>query len=303
LHLSRRKHKLISKDFVISTATPSWDDLHEVANAQSGHVTAQQASDVGFSVQLLHKHVATGNLERVERGIYRIARFPPSDNENLVVVWLWSNRQAVFSHETAMQLHDLSDALPARVHMTLPLATSRRRKRPEGAVIHHADLPDTDRQWLGPVPITRPARTVLYVAAAHGDAALVAQAIDKGIRNDLFTFEQVANAGRYVANAQGWGTPIRPRGMSHSDGSEVGEDFASRFYSRPISGTCNKRPPADWPTQAVELGQEAGARLRVAQYLPSRAMFLEFAWRIDKMPEERAVTRLRKRLAKRFSWA
>ena len=56
----------------------------------------------------------------VRRGIYRLVHFPASDHEDLVVLWLWSEQAGVFSHETALALHDLSDALPGKVHMTLP---------------------------------------------------------------------------------------------------------------------------------------------------------------------------------------
>ena len=278
----------------MSPGLPSWDDLHEVANSQSGHFTAQQADEAGFSAQLLHKHVQNGNLERVARGIYRITRFPPSDHEDLVVLWLWSDREAVFSHETSMQLHDLSDALPARVHMTMPRTTSRRKKIPEGAVLHFADIPEGDRQWLGPVQITKPARSVLDVSAAHGDASLVAQAIDQGIRTGLFTFDDVAIAGGYVATAQGWGTQIRPDGH---------QKLGGQFFARPISGVCASRPPADWPTVAKEIGHEFGAFLRVSHYFLSRTMQIEFAWPVGDVPDERRVNTLRRRLAKRFSWA
>ena len=278
----------------MSVSTPSWDDLHEIANGQSGHFTAKQAEDAGFSPQLLHKHVQSGNLERPTRGIYRITRFPPSENEDLVVLWLWSDQEGVFSHETAMHLHELSDALPAKIHVTLPTTTSRRKKIPDGVVLHRANLDPSDRQWLGPVPITTAHRTVLDVADAHGDAALVNQAINEGIRTGMFTFEKVARAGRYVANAQGWGTPLRPDGRNA---------LGDSFYARPLSGTCLARPPSDWPTVAAEIGDEYGAILRVSEYLPSRTMQLEFAWPVDGIPDEQTVNKLRKQLSKRFAWA
>jgi len=316
----------------MNTSAPSWDELHEVANGQSGHFTTQQAADAGFSTQLLYKHVQSGNLERPMRGIYRIARFPPSEHEDLVVLWLWSDQDAVFSHETAMSLHELSDALPARIHLTLPSSTSRRKRIPEGVLTHFADIPPSDRQWFGPVPVTRPARSVLDVAAAHGDAALVAQAIDQGIRSGMFTFDRVAAAGRYVADAQGWWTAIRPvdidgagygggagsgsgfgdgtgygsgagSGAGFGDGTGYGGGLGDHFYARPMSGICTMPPPADWPTVAAELGAEVGAHLRGAEYLPSRTMQLEFAWPVDSVPDERQVTGLRKKLARRFSWA
>ncbi|MBX2797020.1 MAG: type IV toxin-antitoxin system AbiEi family antitoxin domain-containing protein [Myxococcales bacterium] len=288
-------------------AAPSWDDLHALANGQSGHFTAQQAAEAGFSFQLLHKHVRSGNLERPARGIYRIARFPPSEHEDLVVLWLWSAQQAVFSHETALQLHELSDVLPARIHLTLPEATPRRRTNPEGTVVHFADVPAFDRQWLGPVPITKPARSVLDVAAAHGDASLVGQAIDQGIAAGLFHFADVAAAGRYVADAQSRSTAFDDRsaglGAAAGVGTSAGSGLGDRFFARPIQGTCTRPPPADWPMLAAEPAQEIGGRLRLAQYLPSRTMVLEYAWPADRVPTEREIRALRRRLAKRFSWA
>ena len=319
---------LVEVPVLESMTAPSWDELHAVANGQSGHFTAQQAAEAGFSVQLLHKHVQSGNLERPTRGIYRIARFPPSEHEDLVVLWLWSGQQAVFSHETALRLHELSDVLPARIHLTLPEATPRRRTTPEGTVVLFADVPASDRQWLGTVPITTPARSVLDVAAAHGDASLVGQAIDQGIAAGLFHFSDVAAAGRYVADAQSRAT-TQP-GSDHTStgersgagsaagactgdgfgmgaaagaGTGDGSGLGDRFFARPIQGTCTRPPPADWPTLAAELALEIGGRLRLAQYLPSRTMVLEYAWPADRVPSEREIRALRRRLTKRFSWA
>jgi predicted transcriptional regulator of viral defense system len=156
---------------------------------------------MGILPPLLHRHVHNRTLEHPRRGIYRLANFPPADHEELIVLWLWSKQQAVFSHETALELHELSDAFPASIHLTLPTSASRRRMYPPGAIVHYADIPDADRQWLGPVPLTTPARTVLDIVNAHGDPLLIIQAIDQGIRAGLFSIEHVAPAGRYIADA------------------------------------------------------------------------------------------------------
>jgi hypothetical protein len=74
---------------------------------------------------------------------------------------------------------------------------------------------------------------VLDVAAGHGDAGVVTQAIDQGIRRGLFQAADVAPAAAYVAAAQGWGTPIRGSGgygtplpdgdaFGHGDGEGYG---------------------------------------------------------------------------------
>jgi hypothetical protein len=40
-----------------------------------------------------------------------------------VVAWLWSDKQGVFSHQTALALHGLSDTLSAKAHLSLPTVT------------------------------------------------------------------------------------------------------------------------------------------------------------------------------------
>ena len=80
-------------------------------------------------------------MVRVRRGVYRVVHFPASEHEDLIVLWLWAGQVGVFSHETALALHDLSDALPGKVHMTVPSSWRRRRLRiPAGLVLHFADV-------------------------------------------------------------------------------------------------------------------------------------------------------------------
>src|SRR5205807_8108959 len=111
-----------------STQTkPDWDRLYETALAQEGHFTTQQALDAGYSSQLLMKYLNSGKIIRVRRTMYRLKHFPPGQQEDLVALWLWSNRAGVFSHETALMLHELSDVLPARAHLTVPAKWRRLR--------------------------------------------------------------------------------------------------------------------------------------------------------------------------------
>lgn len=140
---------------------PSWNRLYEAASGQEGHFTTQQAADAGYSPQLLRKHIQAGRILRVRRGIYRLVHFPSTEHEELVVVWLWSERQGVFSHQTALSLHGLSDVLPSKIHLSVPATwTSRRLRVPEGVVVHHADVAKSERSWFAAVPATSPARTL-----------------------------------------------------------------------------------------------------------------------------------------------
>src|SRR3989475_10509178 len=104
--------------------TPDWDRLYQAALAEEGHFPTQQALDAGYSSQLLVKYLDSGKIIRVRRSVYRLKHFPPGQQEDLVALWLWSDRAGVFSHETALMLHELSDVLPARAHLTLPAKRS-----------------------------------------------------------------------------------------------------------------------------------------------------------------------------------
>jgi predicted transcriptional regulator of viral defense system len=178
-------------------AAPSWDALFDVASGQEGLFTTVQAADAGYSPQLLQKHLQAGRVQRVRRGVYRLVHFPPGDHEDLAAVWLWSDRAGVFSHETALFLHGLSDVLPSRVHLTLPASWLARRLRvPRGVVLHHADVPKDERAWMGPVPLTAPRRTLADCIAAGVAPDLVAQAIDQAASRGIVPRAAVAQLKR-----------------------------------------------------------------------------------------------------------
>ncbi|MEM6961062.1 MAG: type IV toxin-antitoxin system AbiEi family antitoxin domain-containing protein [Myxococcota bacterium] len=171
-----------------SAPETGWDDLYELAEGQSGHFSAQQADEIGFYPQRLQKYLLSKRIERVRRGIYRLTHFPPSEHEELVVYWLWTECAGVYSGETALNLHELSDALPAQQHLTLPESwASRRLRAPTGIVLHFADILDTDRSWVGPVPVTKPKRTVEDCIELHVQPDLVEQAIAQAKDRGLVT--------------------------------------------------------------------------------------------------------------------
>ena len=112
-----------------SRTQPDWDGLFEIAAAQDGLFTTQQAAAAGYSPQLLSHHLRAGRIVRVRRGIYRLVHFLAPDHEDLTTIWLWSEQAGVFSHQTALALHGLSDVLPSRMHLTVPAAWRQRRLR------------------------------------------------------------------------------------------------------------------------------------------------------------------------------
>jgi predicted transcriptional regulator of viral defense system len=170
-----------------------WTDLLRLAAGQGGYFRTEQAAEIGYSVQALSTMLRDGSLERPLRGIYRIAAYPASEDDELIELWLWSRGDGVFSHDTALRRHELSDILPVRVHMTVPRAWRRssRKTVPGVLLLHYADLPSGDRMWSGPVPITTPPRTLRDVVDEHLDPDLVRQAINDGLARGIFRREHL----------------------------------------------------------------------------------------------------------------
>lgn len=173
-----------------------WDDaLYEVALGQAGYFTAAQARDAGvLQVRLSQLH-KSGDIERVSRGVYRLARFPISPIGEYVEASLWPqvrrpDVRGVISHESALAVYGLSDVNPAKIHITLPQDMRVRRTVPPHLVVHYADLARTDvRKVAGSIPATTPERTIRDVHAAHIGPALVRQAIEDGRRTGQLSLD------------------------------------------------------------------------------------------------------------------
>jgi predicted transcriptional regulator of viral defense system len=181
---------------------PDWSALFETASAQDGYFTTQQAAKAGYSRPLLSRHLRSERIVRVQRGIYRVVNYPPSDHESLVVVWLWTAQVGVFSHETALSLHDLSDALPAKMHITVPEVWNERRLRiPQGVILHYSEVGAVERTWFGAIPVTEPERTLLDCVAEQVMPDLLEQAHSQALRRGLLA-KELAAVRSYLSDAR-----------------------------------------------------------------------------------------------------
>jgi len=178
---------MINDNYILKP-NPDWDRLYEIAAAREGYFTTAQALEAGYSSQLLAKYLGNGRIVRALRGVYRLTHFPAGEHEEFVVIWLWSEQLGIFSHETALFLHGLSDALPSRVHMTLPAESRERRLRvPNNVVLHFSDVGEADRGWIGPVPVTKVARTITDCAEDAVAPDLVRDAFDEAVQRGLIS--------------------------------------------------------------------------------------------------------------------
>ncbi len=90
--------------------------LH-LAGRQHGTITSTQVTKAGIPRRCLSSMVRSGLLVRVERGVYTL----PETWEDELYVLQWRFSRGIFSHETALYLHALTDRTPSRYTMTFPL--------------------------------------------------------------------------------------------------------------------------------------------------------------------------------------
>lgn len=125
------------------------------------------------------------------------------------MLWsLWSRSreevvQGVYSHHTALSLHDLSDVMPAKLHMTVPKGFRRNSEIPRILVLHLADLPHSDIGDANGVRVTKPMRTILdLLEGGEVPPATLRQALREGLRRGLIRRSEIAEARRHLAGSK-----------------------------------------------------------------------------------------------------
>lgn len=164
------------------------DGLYRVAESQAGYFTSGQALASGMSNSTLRYHARPGGrYVRVRRGLYRIRNFPSSPHEHVMAAWLpLRDAGGVVSHESALELYDLSDVIPAAVHISLSRSKRGQRSR-TGVRLHTPAKPPGpgEVRTLAGMEVTTPERSI--VDALEGSVQLeqielaVRQALDRGL--------------------------------------------------------------------------------------------------------------------------
>lgn len=140
--------------------------LYQIAESQLGYFTAKQAITAGYLSKNHAYHIKRGHWIREYRSIYRLANFPHTPEGEMVLWSLWSrNRnevpEGVYSHETALSIYDISDAMPAKLHMTVPIGFRKSTQVPAVIILHRAELREEDVRKKSGYAVTTPFRTVL----------------------------------------------------------------------------------------------------------------------------------------------
>jgi predicted transcriptional regulator of viral defense system len=183
----------------MQTASERQKELYQIAEAQGGHFTTKQAASLGYASNKRAYHVHAGNWLREHRGIYRLALFPEPERPDLILWWLWSRDRSdrpagVYSHQTALSLHGLTDVNPSRLDLTVSPSFRRGVPIPRILRLHYAQLPEAEQEVLFKVPVTNALRTILDVWEEGSlSKATLRQAFREAISSGRITKKQATD--------------------------------------------------------------------------------------------------------------
>lgn len=166
------------------------DSLYITAESQAGYFTAGQALEAGMDRATLRHHARpTGRYQRIGRGLYRLRHFPSSPQEHVMVAWLpLRGNGAVVSHESALELHGLSDVIPDAVHLTVP--RSERGIRPRSGVrLHTSEDPPRGKEvrQIAGLPVTSPERSMFDAFESGAQPEQIEMAVHQALGRGLTT--------------------------------------------------------------------------------------------------------------------
>jgi predicted transcriptional regulator of viral defense system len=166
---------------MMTFVTSSREVLYTLAEPRSGWIIAADATDAGVSRQQLARYAESGVLRRSRYGIYRFRDFPAQPFEDVIEACLWAGPEAAASHQTALAIYDLGDAMPASIHITVP---HRLRKKRTGVIVQVAPLASADVETRDGVPITSAVRTIRDIATVstiENVESIVREAENRGL--------------------------------------------------------------------------------------------------------------------------
>ncbi len=137
--------------------------LRYMARNQSGVVSRAQAIRAGLSPDMIKFRVISGRWVQMHPGVYATFTGIPSRRARLWAAVLVAGPGATLSHETAAELHRLTDKTADTIHVTIPV--ERRVAATEGIRLHRSRRAAQAAENAYP-PRTRVEETVLDLAQA-----------------------------------------------------------------------------------------------------------------------------------------
>lgn len=161
--------------------------LLDRAQQQYGFLTPDDARALGIDPTQLRLMAARHTLEHLSRGLYRMPVVPATPLDSYMEAVLWTGRQGVLSHDTALDLYELCDVNPSAIHLTVPNGFRTRKAVPEIYRLHRFDLDPKEVGWHEGIPIVTAEQAILGGVEQALGWQLVDQAIEAARARGLIT--------------------------------------------------------------------------------------------------------------------
>ena len=165
--------------------------LWDLAAEQHGFFTATDALGAGVTRKAVDHLLARREVDRVGHGVYRFPRFPtsPADPYQLAVLWT-GTAGACLSHETALEVHGVTDLLPDLIHVTVPAGRRLRRAGGEAYCVHRQDLTADQVGWWEQIATVTLPTAIAQCIDWGTPTYLIRQAIDQGTRTGALLVQE-----------------------------------------------------------------------------------------------------------------
>jgi predicted transcriptional regulator of viral defense system len=107
------------------------NELQSILMQNGGMITTAQANEVGISNERMRLFVKSGDLERVAFGVYVL----PDEFADKMYISQLRRPKIIYSHETALFLHDLTDRDPINYTVTVPTGYNATKLKEDGFTV------------------------------------------------------------------------------------------------------------------------------------------------------------------------
>ncbi len=108
------------------------NDLEKLIKRNKGIITTRLTNEHNIHREYLRELVRLGKLERVAYGVY----ITPDAWEDKMFIHQLRKKKMIYSHETALYLHALTDREPLAYTVTVPFGYNVSRLKKEGLIVH-----------------------------------------------------------------------------------------------------------------------------------------------------------------------
>lgn len=132
------------------TVTNNKNNIQKIIKSNKGIITSTQVTEAGIPRRCLTNMVESGKIYKVDRGIYALNE--AWEDELYFLQYRFS--KGIFSHETALYLHGMTDRTPISYTMTFPFGYNTGNVKKQGIIAKISTIETYD---LGIITLPSPA--------------------------------------------------------------------------------------------------------------------------------------------------